>query len=67
MKEYRGILIGLGLVGLVLTGTYFLYVQERRHQQEMRELARHRFDVESDVLSSQGEADLDVMLYFPNN
>ncbi len=65
MKEYRGILIGLGLVGLVLTGTYFLYVQERRHQQEMRELVRHRFDVESDVLSSQGEADLDVMLYFP--
>ena len=65
MKEYRGILIGLGLVVLVLTGTYSLYVQERRHQQEMRELARNRFDVESDVLGSQGEEDLDVLLYFP--
>mgnify|MGYP001188071378 FL=1 len=65
MKEYRSIPIGLGLIILVLVGTYYLYIQERQHQKDMRELARHQFYVESDVLSSQGEANLHVTLYFP--
>lgn len=65
MKEYRSIPIGLGLIILVLAGTYYLYIQERQHQKDMREIARHQFYVESDVLSSQGEADLRVTLYFP--
>jgi len=65
MKEYRSIPIGLGLIILVLAGTYYLYIQERQHQKDMMEIARNQFYVESDVLSSQGEAHLNVTLYFP--
>ena len=48
MKEYRSIPIGLGLIILVLAGTYYLYIQERQHQKDMMEIARNQFYVESE-------------------
>jgi spore germination protein GerM len=64
MREHRVVLIGLVLVFLALLATYYLYTQERRHQEALREETFHRLDIETAGLGAQGSADLEVVLYF---
>ncbi|MFQ5929309.1 MAG: GerMN domain-containing protein [Acidobacteriota bacterium] len=64
MKEYRTILIGLGLVFLVVIVVYYLYHLERQHQQALREAERQALDLEASALEARSSGELEVVLYF---
>ena len=64
MKEYRNILIGLGLVVLALGITYYLYTVERGHRLGIKEANRRSLDVESSVLEGRSTGEIEIKLYF---
>ena len=62
MKEYRSIPIGLGLIILVLAGTYYLYIQERQHQKDMMDLIKVQCALIQITTSLQGTQSFDLPL-----
>ncbi len=64
MKENRTILIALGLVCLVVIATSFLYYEERRRQEAVREAAEQMLNVEINALEARSSGDLEITLYF---